>query len=204
MLVVGFAHIEHGIGTAVDIHVNRLPALVIHVHAAGFHDALDGTVLDARACVVAAIANLQGLVFQVGLSFKELVAEEVLQVVLFVGFQLERAWRPCTAPAAAHREVALLADHTFALVCDVFKVDGTVPAHVPVAVAGLSIARTTVGAGGEDTALFGIDVVGVGHDGDDGEGLVAVVSDIGTCDDGAGQLAVLKQAETVTSGCLCG
>ena len=85
MLVVGLTHIQHSIGFAVEIHMNGLPALIVHVESTGLDNTLNGSVLDATAVVVAAVTYLEGLVSQEWLVGEELIVKRVLQVVQLVG-----------------------------------------------------------------------------------------------------------------------
>ena len=94
--------------------MDGLPLLIVDVHAASGNNLLQDGIPDATAIVavglriVATVADLQGLVFEVWLFVEELCFEEVVQVIRLVSFQLERVGCPRTAPTATHGEVALL------------------------------------------------------------------------------------------------
>ena len=78
VLVVGLANVQDTDVLAIDELMHGLIRLHIDVDARGLYDGLNGRVFDSAAVVVAAIANLQCAVVDVGLGCKERIGQFLL------------------------------------------------------------------------------------------------------------------------------
>ena len=163
VLVVRLTHVDESDVVAVDEVHDRDVGLAVGINARTGDDGLQGGILDAAVAVVAAVADLDGLVLIERLLFEDGVVVVVfVPVVLSVGLELEGVVSPTAAPAAARREVHFLIDDHTPVLGDEFEVDGAVPVHVPVAFGILSVARTTVGTSLKQAVLAAVEVVVVG------------------------------------------
>ena len=165
----------------IDENMHRLPCLIVHIETTACHHLLDGSILDAATSIVTSIADLQRLILVVRFLVKELCLEEIFHVVGLCGLQLERFWIGCTSPSTTDGEIALLRDKILIVIRDEFKRDWSVPIHVPVTVACLSITRASVRAFLEHAILTGVEIVRFRHQRDNGEGVGAVIFDERTC-----------------------
>ena len=103
---------------------------------------------------------------------------------------------PCTAPSSAGTDVALLTEQDVAVGIEVLKVDGAVPIHVPVALASITVARTTVHALHEDAERIAIKKGILGNHRDDRKRVAIVMLQVRTSDDGTWQHAILEKTKT--------
>jgi len=197
MLVVGFAHVEQSDELAVDEVEHGLIALAIDVERCAGDDGLKSWVLESTVVVVSSVANLERLVTE-----ERFVAEETVWEVFdatLVGFlcgEFEGVGCPSTAPSSTSADVAFLTEQDVAVGIEILKIDRTVPIHVPVALVGIAIARTTVHALHEDAERVAVEVGIVANHGNDGEGVAIVLLQIGTRDDRTWQHAILVETET--------
>ena len=198
VLVVRFAHVKHTDVLAVDEFVDGLVGLPVEVDARTLNDGLDGSILDAAAVIIAAIADLQRAVVDIGLGSKEGIVQPLRAAIFFLSLQLERVRCPRTAPTSAHLDINVLVEDHFTISVEVGEVDGSCPVHVPVALRRLSVAGTSVLAAHVDAQRVVVEESRVADDTHYGQTVVvAVIIDEGAGSGGRRQVAVGKQAETI-------
>ncbi len=182
-----------------------LVGLVVDVEARSGCNLLKDNILHTTAVVIAAIANLHGLVLEVGFLFEEGVEEVLLAFVALVGLDLERRGRPGTAPAAATLDARLLCKEQFAIGREIFEHRRTLPIHIPIALSALSVARAAVARAAvdaldEDAQRVAVEIGLRARDGEDGQVDVARALDECSCSHGARQVAVAEETEAERAG----
>ena len=195
MLVVRLTHVDHALIHSVDIVNHGDILLIVHVQAARGHHLLQEGVLHAAAVVVPAVANLDGLVFQIGFLGEEGIVQCLLSFIILRGMNLKGIGHPGTAPSTASLQLCFLIDQRMALGIEKLEVAGAVPVHVPVAPRALASPGTSLRTLHEDAQRVRIEVLRRGHHRNHGQRKRLVLQDKAAGDHGAGEIALAEQGK---------
>ena len=138
---------------------------------------------------------------QVSLVREYLIWQEILPFVNLIGFDLERMRSPCTAPSTTHFHIRFLIDDHFTINRQIFHIHRTIPIHIPVTRCTLPIASPSIYAFNINTQTIIIQVQRISHNRNNRQIVFPILIYIRARNNTAGQVTILKEAETENSCC---